>query len=188
MRLGETGFTTMCESDAPGDVVDFLRGYPDRLGKAVFENGSTLDKYLGDGLMATFGTPEPSENDASNALRCAFDMLEALSIWNRDRSAEGLPPVRIGIGIHFGPVISGDIGNRRRLKYSVIGDTVNVASRLEQLPRKLKASLVVSDLLIEAISPTDKAGQSLVKRLVSAGVQDLRGRRGKIGVWIYPLK
>ncbi|WP_254443171.1 adenylate/guanylate cyclase domain-containing protein [Ruegeria atlantica] len=178
----------MCESDAPGDVVDFLRGYPDRLGKAVFENGSTLDKYLGDGLMATFGTPEPSENDASNALRCAFDMLEALSIWNRDRSAEGLPPVRIGIGIHFGPVISGDIGNRRRLKYSVIGDTVNVASRLEQLPRKLKASLVVSDLLIEAISPTDKAGQSLVKRLVSAGVQDLRGRRGKIGVWIYPLK
>ncbi len=180
----------MCESDAPGDVVDFLRGYHDRLGKAVFENGGTLDKYLGDGLMATFGTPQPSENDVSNALRCAFDMLEALSIWNRDRNVEGLPPVRIGIGIHFGPVISisGDIGNRRRLEYSVIGDTVNVASRLEKLSRKLNASLAVSDLLIEAISPTDKVGQSLIKRLVPAGVQDLRGRRGKIGVWIYPLK
>lgn len=179
------GFTSMCENDAPSDVVDFLRGYHDRLGKAVFENGGTLDKYLGDGLMATFGTPEASENDARKALQCAFDMFEALSIWNRDRSAERLPPVRIGIGIHFGPVISGDIGNQRRLEYSVIGDTVNVASRLEQLSRKLKASLVVSDLLIEAIDPTDKIGQSLIKRLVPAGVQDLRGRRGKIGVWTY---
>ena len=116
------------------------------------------------------------------------DMLETLSIWNRNRSAEGLPPARIGIGIQFGPVISGDIGNRRRLEYSVIGDTVNVASRLEQLSRKPKASLVVSDLLIEAIDTTDEVGQSLIKRLIPAGVRDLRGRRGKIGVWTYTAK
>ncbi|CUH46201.1 adenylate/guanylate cyclase domain-containing protein [Ruegeria atlantica] len=182
------GFTTMCENDTPGEVVSFLRRYHDRLGKAVFENGGTLDKYLGDGLMATFGTPEPGGQDARDALQCAFDMLDSLDDWNRERKAAGFPQVRIGIGIHYGPVVSGDIGNQRRLEYSVIGDTVNVASRLEQLTRTLECSLVASDSVIQGIRPTDDPGKSLVERLEPAGEHVLRGRRGKISAWAYPPK
>ncbi len=185
MFVDVVGFTTMCEHDTPNDVIAFLREYHDRLGKAVFENGGTLDKYIGDGLMATFGTPEPDPDDAQNALNCAFKMLESLKNWNDERNANGLLPVQVGIGVHFGPVIAGDIGNQRRLEYSVIGDTVNVASRLETLTRGLKTPLAVSDDLINSITQTSKAIQPLKSNLKYIGMQDLRGKREQIGVWIY---
>ena len=184
MFVDVVGFTTMCENDTPSEVVTFLREYHDRLGKAVFENGGTLDKYLGDGLMATFGTPEPGSDDAENALNCAFDMLNSLKKWNEEREANGHLPVHIGIGVHYGPVISGDIGNQRRLEYSVIGDTVNVASRLETLTRKLNTSLAVSDDLVKSINQNGKVKQALVSNLKFAGMQDLRGKSEQIGVWI----
>ncbi|MDP5220249.1 adenylate/guanylate cyclase domain-containing protein, partial [Ruegeria sp. 2205SS24-7] len=171
--------------NTPSEVVAFLRDYHDRLGKAVFENGGTLDKYLGDGLMATFGTPDPGSDDAENALNCAFEMLSSLEKWNREREANGSLPVHIGIGVHYGPVISGDIGNQRRLEYSVIGDTVNVASRLETLTRMLNTSLVVSNDLIESISQRGKIKQTLTSKLKLVGMQDLRGKSEQIGVWIY---
>lgn len=83
-----------------------------------------------------------------------MDMIAALEIWNTDWQSSGLVPVRVGIGLHYGKVIAGDIGNDRRLEYSVIGDTVNIASRLEQLTRKLDTALVVSNDLINSLKET----------------------------------
>ena len=180
------GFTTLCETTPPAEVVELLRGYHDRLGQAVFDHGGTLDKYIGDGMMATFGTPEPSDDDALRALACSLDMIAALEAWNRDRQAAGLDPVRVGIGLHYGPVIAGDIGNARRLEYGVVGDSVNVASRLENLTRTLGTALVVSGDLIGAIPSDSQEGQSLVARLRSTGHHPVRGRTGETELWVLP--
>ena len=177
-------FTGLCEKETPDSVVALLRDYHDRLGQAVFDNGGTLDKYLGDGMMATFGTPETGPRDAQNALRCALDMIAALDAWNVERIAAGKEPVRVGIGLHYGPVIAGDIGNERRLEYSVIGDTVNIANRLERLTRSLNTALVVSDSLVKAIDRDSNDGKALVQGLSDAGIQKIRGRDAGVPVWI----
>ena len=179
-------FTGMCEREAPGRVIALLREYHNRLGRAVFDHHGTLDKYLGDGLMATFGTPEPGPHDARNALQCALAMIAALDAWNAERVGAGEEPVRVGIGLHYGPVIAGDIGNERRLEHSVIGDTVNIASRLEQLTRMLKTPLVVSDVLVDAIREDDAEAAVLTRSLTAAGIQNIRGREAGIPVWILP--
>ncbi|PSL19996.1 adenylate/guanylate cyclase domain-containing protein [Shimia abyssi] len=178
------GFTALCEQYSASEVVALLRGYHDRLGRAVFENGGTLDKYLGDGLMATFGTPDTHPDDARRALQCAFDMCALLEQWNVEREADGQTEVKIGIGIHFGPVVVGDIGNARRLEFGVIGDTVNVASRLEQLTRAFGRPIAVSDAVVDAIAADDKTGQILLRRLEDRGDQAVRGRREQVGVWV----
>ena len=177
-------FTRLCEHEPPESVVAILRDYHDRLGRAVFDNGGTLDKYLGDGLMATFGTPETGPHDARDALSCALDMLAALDAWNRERRAADKAPVRIGIGLHYGLVIAGDIGNERRLEYSVIGDTVNIASRLEQLTRSLDTALIVSDALVSAVDRSRDDGAALVGRLSAAGTRQIRGRDSGVPIWI----
>ncbi len=180
------GFTKMCEQSSPEEVIMLLRDYHDRLGEAVFDNHGTLDKYMGDGLMATFGTPVPKADDARNALQCALDMIEALKIWNAERAAVGAQPIRIGIGLHYGMVIAGDIGNERRLEYSVIGDTVNIANRLEQLTRDLPTSLVVSDRLIGAIPARDAiSDHALFANLNKGGIQQIRGRESGVAIWTY---
>lgn len=176
-------FTGMCEREAPGRVIALLREYHNRLGRAVFDHHGTLDKYLGDGLMATFGTPEPGPHDARNALQCALAMIAALDAWNAERAAAGEEPVRVGIGLHYGPVIAGDIGNERRLEHSVIGDTVNIASRLEQLTRALNTPLVVSGGLVDAIQRENDGGSALIDNLSAAGVKTLRGREAGVPVW-----
>jgi adenylate cyclase len=177
------GFTTLCEHEPAADVINLLRDYHDRLGQAVFDNNGTLDKYIGDGLMATFGTPDPGPQDAANALQCAMDMIALLEDWNAERVGEGKAPVRVGIGLHYGAVIAGDIGNERRLEYSVIGDTVNIASRLEHLTRNLNSNLVVSDSLVQAIDQDTDRSEKLILRLIKAGVHDLKGRETAVAIW-----
>ncbi|MGH6903707.1 MAG: adenylate/guanylate cyclase domain-containing protein, partial [Geminicoccaceae bacterium] len=145
------GFTRLAEYEAPERVIALLRGLHARLEAAVFEHHGTLDKYLGDGVMATFGTPEAGPDDAANALASARAMLASIDAWNRDRAARGTSPLRLSIGIHYGEAVLGDVGSARRLEFAVIGDVVNVASRLEELTRELHARLVVSDALIEAV-------------------------------------
>jgi adenylate cyclase len=139
------GFTALAEGLSPQGTMDLLRGFHARMAEAVFRHQGTLDKFIGDGLMATFGTPEPGPDDAARALACARDMLATLDAWNRERAAAGEPPLAVGIGLHLGPVTTGDIGGAARFEFAVIGDTVNVASRLERLTRELGTPLVVSD-------------------------------------------
>jgi len=178
------GFTALCEKETPANVIALLRDYHNRLGKAVFDNGGTLDKYIGDALMATFGTPDPGPQDAFDALSCAMEMIAALDRWNDQRRVAGAPPVRIGIGLHYGPVIAGDIGNERRLEYSVVGDTVNTASRLERLTRSHGTPLVASDALVAAIGDDGEAERALLEKLVPAGVQQLRGKDTAVAIWV----
>lgn len=177
------GFTKMCENEPPGAVIQLLREYHNRLGAAVFANDGTLDKYMGDGLMASFGTPDPTPDDARNALQCAMDMLASLEVWNTERRANGQDEVRVGIGISYGDVIVGDIGNERRLEYSVIGDVVNVASRLERLTRTMNSPLVVSDDLVSEIVSEGHADMPALAQLGSNSSVQVKGRSGRVSVW-----
>lgn len=177
------GFTKMCENEPPDAIIKLLREYHNRLGQAVFANNGTLDKYIGDGLMASFGTPHPTPDDARNALQCAIDMLTSLDAWNNERRVNGQKSVRVGIGVNYGTVVVGDIGNERRLEYSVIGDVVNVASRLEQLTRTVNSPLVVSDDLVAAIEAEGNADASALSQLGSKQSVQVKGRNDPVSVW-----
>ncbi len=178
------GFTRMCETLPPEAAIELLRGFHSRMEAEVFGHGGTLDKYIGDAVMATFGTPVAGPADATNALHCARAMQAAITAWNRERAAQGAAPVRAGIGLHYGPVVLGDIGGEHRLEFAVIGDTVNVASRLERLTRSLNAQAVLGEELVEAIKQeTPAAAARELADLVRQPAQEIRGREAAITVW-----
>ncbi len=175
------GFTSLAETFTPEQVIKLLQSYYRRMEAVVFAHGGAVEKFAGDALMATFGVPEITRNDAANALACAFGMFEELGRWNRKRVIEDRSPVRIGIGLHRGPAVFGDIGSARSLAFTVVGDTVNIASRLQAMSRSLDASLVVSQELVDRVP----AGNTHCKRLVDAGVRPVRGRTTPVGVWTW---
>lgn len=133
------GFTRLAERDTPEAVVSLLRDFHRLVEEAVFDHGGTLDKYLGDGAMVTFGTPETGEHDAGDALHCAETIIGRIAAWNTERTRRGEDAIAVSLGLHFGPAILGDIGTERRLEFATLGDTVNVASRLEELTRTFTA-------------------------------------------------
>jgi adenylate cyclase len=180
------GFTTLVERAPPEAAIAFLRDFHARMEQAVFAHGGTLDKYIGDGVMATFGTPARGASDASNALRCAHDMVESVTRWNVERRRDGAAPIGIGVGLHFGPVVLGDVGGPQRLEFAVIGDTVNVASRLERLSRTLDTTLVASEALVAAARREPGAPADLLAGLRPAPEQAVRGRAAEVAVWYLP--
>lgn len=184
MFVDIVGFTGLAERQTPEEVVALLRDFHGRMESAVFDHHGTLDKFLGDGLMATFGTPEPGAQDAGNALRCGLAMLANIDRWNRERAEAGAEPVAVSIGLHYGSVVLGDIGSERRLEYAVLGDTVNVASRLEELTRRLGVRLAMSEDLAKAVrDETAAADETLLSDLGNSGPQSVRGREEPIEVW-----
>ena len=175
------GFTSMSETMPPEAVVDLLRAFHERMETAIFAHNGTLDKYMGDGLMATFGTPNAGSRDATNAFAAARRMLTELDRLNSERAAADANPIAISIGIHYGPVVLGDIGGGRRLEFTVLGDTVNVASRLEEMTRRLATPLAVSQETIDQLAHEN--GEPDLSGLVSIEAQTVRGREGRLGVW-----
>ena len=126
------GFTAFSENSEPEEVAALMKGFFTHAVEAIFSTGGTLDKFIGDCVMAFFGAPMQQEDHAYRAVLAAVRIREALDDWNDERRREDLPQVRIRIGINTGPVVVGDIGSNRRVDYTVLGNTVNVAARLEE--------------------------------------------------------
>ena len=137
-------FTTLSERLTPSETVALLNEFQTRMVEAVFANGGTLDKFLGDGLMAYFGAPVARAEHPLQGVRCALAMQAALSELNIFRVAHHQPPLRMGVGVHTGPVIVGSIGTDNRREYTAVGDAVNVASRLEKLTRQYDEDILLS--------------------------------------------
>jgi adenylate cyclase len=177
------GFSTLSVDRSPGEVIALLREFHGRMERAVFAHDGTVDKYIGDAVMATFGTPRVRPDDALRALRCAYAMVDSLEQWNRERRGRGEPSIAMGVGIHYGPVVLGDIGGAQRMEFAVIGDTVNVASRLERLTRELTARVVVSNDLVAAVRQSGSELAPELSALAPAGSHRLRGRAGDVELW-----
>jgi adenylate cyclase len=138
-------FTSLSESMPPQGVLDFLNILFGRLSAPVHRNKGFVDKFMGDAIMALFDSPvEAGGGHALDAVRAGVEMLEALARFNEERETVGLPPVRIGIGIHSGPVIIGTVGVETRMDLTVLGDSVNVAARLEKLNKEHGTAIIVS--------------------------------------------
>src|SRR5436305_4946443 len=151
------GFTRMAERMPPEAVVTMLRQFHERMTAQIFACGGTVEKYIGDAIFAVFGLPNPGPLDAANALTCADLMIAALVEWNAERAAAGEAPLAIGIGLNYGPAVIGDVGSEHSLSFTVIGDTVNTANRLQGMTRNLDTPMVIGDALIEAVkeAPSD---------------------------------
>jgi adenylate cyclase len=178
------GFTRMAEAMAPEAVLEMLREFHSRMTAQIFACGGTVDKYIGDAIVAVFGVPTASANDAANALACADMMLDALERWNVERSGKGEAPLAIGIGLNYGPAVLGDIGSEHSMSFTVIGDTVNTAARLQTLTRTLETPLVVGDSLISAINlGSSETAAELAGQLQDQGEHPLRGRAVPVRIW-----
>lgn len=171
-------FTALAETLDGQQTVALLNDFLGRMVTPIFARGGTLDKYTGDGLMAYFGAPVTRADHAEQAVRCALEMHAALAAMNRERVAAGLVPLRLGIGVHSGPVVLGDIGAEQRREFTAIGDTVNVAARLEQLTKANDAATLVSeatrgriadDLGFTALEPIAVRGKAEPLRIFRLG-------------------
>ena len=176
------GFTTMAEEMTPEEVMALLRDFHGRMEEEVFRHDGCLEKFIGDALLATFGVPDPGRRDATDALACARGMLAALTAWNREREAAGLRPLQIGLGLHYGPVVAGDIGSRRSMAFATVGDTTNVTSRLQALTRELRVRIVASGALVAAVE-REAADPALLRGLTARGPTVLRGRDTPMELW-----
>ncbi len=143
------GFTSMSENLPPEEVVRRLNRYLGAMVEVVFHYGGTLDKYIGDAIMAFFGAPVDDPDHATNASLCAFSMIEKLNKLNVEFAKEGIPAMKIGVGINTGEVVVGNIGSDLRMDYTVIGDHVNLASRLEGLNKEFKTTIIISEYTYE---------------------------------------
>jgi class 3 adenylate cyclase len=143
------GFTPLSEKMAPEKIVEVLNEYFTRVTDTIFDNGGTLDKYIGDAVMAVFGAPISKGNDAVNSVKAAVEIQKLLVEMNRDAAARNWPVLQVGIGINTGIVTAGNIGSPRRLDYTVIGDAVNTASRLmsNATPGQIMISRATADEL-----------------------------------------
>jgi len=145
------GFTSLAEAMGPQETVTMLNDYFTSMVEVVFTHGGMLDKYIGDAIMAVFGTALGGVSDADNALMVATEMLRELARFNRRRLADGLEAIEIGIGIATGEVLAGSLGSRRRLEYTVIGDNVNLAARLEGANKHYGTTVLLAASTVEAL-------------------------------------
>jgi adenylate cyclase len=145
-------FTTLAEQLGPQPTVTFLNDYFARMVECISENGGMLDKFIGDAIMAVFGLPVPAEDDEDRALRAAIAMIRSLREWNREREQRGEPTLDIGVGLNTDSVVAGNIGSPKRMDYTIIGDGVNLASRLESACKHYGARILLSELTMSKLN------------------------------------
>ncbi|AHZ86352.1 adenylate/guanylate cyclase domain-containing protein [Bdellovibrio bacteriovorus] len=179
------GFTAFSEKRSPEEVVEMLNEYFGVMVKIINSHGGVVDKFIGDAIMAVWGAPKSSDKDAQQAVRACLEMRRALEGLNERRIAREQPPINIGMGLHAGKAISGTIGSDERMEYTVIGNTVNTASRIEASTKAFGADLLISDTVIEKIGEdfkTELAGAAEVKgRSEALKMFKVRGYRAEDG-------
>ncbi|MFC6441123.1 adenylate/guanylate cyclase domain-containing protein [Pseudobowmanella zhangzhouensis] len=145
------GFSRLSEQMSPQELLNFLNSYFERINQPIHEYGGFIDKFIGDAVMALFDHPQgTAENKCRDAISAALAMRDALNLYNQHRANCNYPPINIGIGVHFGPVILGTVGSKDRMDSTVLGDVVNTASRLEALTPTYNADIIVSAQTLEA--------------------------------------
>jgi adenylate cyclase len=162
-----SGFTTVSETKAPEEVAAYLSNFFSAAVDAIFAYGGTLDKFIGDAVMAFFGAPIPQEDHADRAVMAGLMMMERIDEWNEQREREGLPPVRIRVGINSGSAVVGNVGTEKRVDYTVLGSSVNIASRLESGVAK-PGQLVISQHTLDRVIgsfETESLGEFALKGL-----------------------
>ncbi|HUO84982.1 MAG TPA: adenylate/guanylate cyclase domain-containing protein, partial [Thermoanaerobaculia bacterium] len=125
------GFTSVSETKEPEEVAEFLSHFFSCAVEAIFSQGGTLDKFIGDAVLAFFGAPLAQIDHAARAVRAGLRMQQLVEEWNAERAEQGLPPVQIRVGINSGPAVVGNVGTEKRVDYTVLGSSVNIASRIE---------------------------------------------------------
>ena len=166
------GFTKLSENMEPNQVLELLSKYQTKMVDAIFANGGTVDKFIGDSVMATFGTPVSRGNDAQNALNCAKQMQLVMDKWDSDVSLPSNLKIKHRIGIHYGNCFAGNAGSDQRVEYTVIGDAVNLASRICEACKEVGCSLLISDDFMKHLS--EKPKSEVIKNF------SIRGRKEKV--------
>lgn len=162
-------FTTLSERSSPEVLVAHINEYLSAMTEVIMEEGGLVDKFMGDGILALFGAPVEHSDDAWRAVRVGLRMLECLEELNHRWTSCGRPTLRIGIGIHTGLAVVGNIGSTRKMEYTALGDTVNVAARVEGMTKKYKAPLLVTEATLAEL-----AGRRI--QVQEAGVEQLKGK------------
>jgi adenylate cyclase len=150
------GFSTLAEAQSPADTIELLNTYYTLMFEAISGQGGVVNQMVGDGLMAIFGAPLPLPNHAEQSVRAALEMIEMIDLFNLDQVATNRPTIRIGIGIATGQVIAGYTGTQRRATYTCVGDTVNLAARLEAYTKNAGQPILIDEATKNTLSETIK--------------------------------
>jgi adenylate cyclase len=175
MFVDVIGSTRRMEAVTPEEVITIIRAFHRRIVPIVFRHNGSVDKFLGDGLMAVFGAPEKTPDEARDALLCAVEILDTIDQWRDRLVAVGRVATTVGVGIHFGPVIQGNVGIADRLEFTTLGDTVNVASRLESMTRQFDAGILLSLETVAAAERSSPLPADLKARCRDLGLQPIVG-------------
>jgi adenylate cyclase len=154
------GFTTLREQLDPAVLLRLLNQFFTEVVAAVEAEGGVVKQFLGDGVMALFGAPQPHPDHAERAVRAALGIVQRLKGLNENLAEQGIAPLEIGVGIHSGAVVAGLIGPDNRIEYGVVGDAVNLASRVEALTREMQATILVSRDISAQLGPTFVLGRT----------------------------
>ena len=173
------GFTSISEKLSPEDLLEYLNLYFLEMANVVKNNNGFIDKFIGDGIMALFDEIDDSEtaDSCTRALQCAIEMHRAIPALNQRLEANGWPPIRIGIGVHYGPVVMGTVGAEFRMDSTVLGDTVNTSARLEGLAKEHNAPVVLSHTLLSNLP----SGHSFQAQEI--GTVPIRGKQQPLQVF-----
>lgn len=178
------GFTRWSEEQSPQHVLERLSRVFARVEELINANRGTLCAFLGDGAMAVFASASNAPSHAADALACAIAIADEFAAWNRRRIGRGAP-IRISVGLHVGPVVVASLDRRRPSELTVLGDTVNVAQRLEGLTREVPCEVAVSTAVVDRAGLCSGPQREIAERLTAIGRRKLRGRNGPVDVWTY---